>query len=1507
MSLTVLSVRIILLALVTATSLASVQASQPPRPGEEPLRKRFDQNQGSLTHLAERLVRVREQETLLRTARSELAARRSGAAISALQQIFAAPADALEINPQNGLVASIRAQAIQLLTQASPGFQQDWMKTTATIAERDLASALASGELWDFQTVVHRYPLTEAGMRSAFIANTLQRLRGETAAADAQLRTLEAVYRSSVLESSFLALSHQLQRWPVLPGTDAPRQLAQTQLTLPIDRTEGQQTHVSSPWPVPLWQWNESIGSYPGVPQSSGFLQLSGFLPNANPGETEFANWQPAFWQDQIVLRSPFRLAGLNREDGRLLWSLTTDTWTPQQPPDSKAHLEAENPTGSFDLALSNSPYASRQTLRFHSAHGLMSCDSDTLYFVDGFDFFPESTNAGMFGNNRQRGRRVFPGRDDFPAPRRKRGSSLVALRITPEKIPELAWVIGEHQFSYRVQTIDPSSRPIAGRASDQRPSGTLNPEDNRPQQDISNPSRIATTRLQGHDFTSPPVGRGQSLFVLSVAGGQFFLNCIERTTGDLRWQQPLVFSQAPPMLGYNDSSQRDRTNVCLLHEDTVICSLSEGVLVGVQAVDGQLKWATAIDADPDTEDPEWRTQGYDPYGHVFQEVFVPFEGHGIVVCTDTGTERLCGVDAQTGRILWQVSRSVPGQGDSWSSHDRYVAGLTDTSVILIGERHCRSVELTTGVQNWVTPIPATVGRAVCGEGRCLLPAADGRIRIVRTSDGQMAGLENSESPEQAVRFSGALAVSDDLVCLANPVSLTVCRAADVIARQSSGNDAESVLIRCQALLANGEVAQVRHLLMERVRQSDPTDPSESRLTRLLADLILDEIGQQTASSLQNQSDPGTDTTAPGIPSARIDELESLALAPAQRLRSVVLKSLGTLQPPVQQSDLHVLQSLPDWNRPVRISRDWSIRPDVVFQTSNAKDISDLRGLSNSMIRHLVDQRILFPSSVRRIDDLALAELLAARGETAAAECLILRLISDPNEPNKSGSDFLQRLHSPDFWLPRNSPTGAEPTDIVAGPGLNSLTIGQLSLDSQYHLRVPMLELELAEKGLALHSLPSWNRMQYALIDGEPDENLRAIPQLVTIDPADGTQRDRMALEMSFGQNFREFHPLLDGHSTPGLMPILGSDQLVMMSCPASGRLQQLWSRPLPKDALSVVEFGSLGHDHFVWHDGVELHVTSPLTGRDLWTRRIPLPVVEDPPDGVRRLFGDNSVTLVMHPDFAGFDRYRTRDGMFLGTGTLPTKTLDGAGTIGNCLLHVSPEGRLHLFDGTTLDDALADEAEIPLSVHPFHRSWCSLPDGKVLVAATSADGHELVLVDTKTGQVRFRTSLRSQLATDFVFGLTAFERDGSIYVVVEDIDDDGLPIISVTQRRGETAISTGTMLRLDPITGRILWKQQVQSGFAPHIGGDLTDLMMIWRLHRNRGDALQRLEEPSPLKVVLLNKANGAVVGEASCHCTSIPIRCTHNAKDSHIQLFSRDTIFTLRSETPADAKDSP
>jgi outer membrane protein assembly factor BamB len=1506
MSLTVLSVRIFVLALVTATSLVSAQVSQPPHFGKEPFELRFDRNQGSLSHLAERMVRVRELETLLRTARSELAAQRSGAAISALQQIFAAPADSMEISPQIGLVGSIRSQAIQLLTQASPAFQRDWMQTMAMVAERDLASAMASGEIRDFQAVIHRYPLTEVGMRSVLIANTLQRLRGEASAADAQLQTLEAIYRGSVLESSFLVLTRQMHLWSILPGTEAPRQLAQTRLTLPIDRAEAQ-THVSSPWPVPLWQWQESIGSFPGVPQPSGFLQLSGFLPHANPGETEFVNWQPAFWQDQIVLRSPFRLAGLNRDDGRLLWSLTTDTWTPQLPPDSKSHLEAENPVGSFDLALSNSPYAGRQTLRFHSAHGLMSSDSDTLYFVDGFDFFPEFTNAGMFGVNRQGGRRGISGRDDFPAPRRKRGSSLVALRITPENIPELAWVIGEHQFSYEVQTSDPSNRTIAGRANDQQPSGTLTPEDSRPRQDNSNPPRIKTTRLKGHDFTSPPVGRGQSLFVLSVAGGQFFLNCIERTTGDLRWQQPLVFSQAPPLLGYSDTSQPDRTNVCLLHEETVICSLSEGVLVGVQAIDGQLKWATAIDADPDTEDPELRRQYYEPYGRVFQEVFVPFEGHGIVVCTDTLSERLCGVDAKTGRILWQVSRSIPGQGDSWSSHDRYVAGLTDTSVILIGERHCRSLELTTGIQNWVTPIPATAGRAVCGEGRCLLPAADGRIRIVRTSDGLLAGLESPEFPRQAVPLSGALAVSNDLVCLANPVSLTVCRAADVIAAQSSGNDVENVLLRCQALLANGEASQVRNLLMERVRQADPTDTAEARLVRLLADLILDEIGQQTALFLQNQSDGSRDSTDPDNQWARFDELELPALSPAQRLRSAVLKSVGSSGPSVQQPDIQTLQALPNWNQPVRISRDWSIRPDVALRSSAAKDISDLTGMSNPMIRYLAEQRILFPSTIRSGDDFALAELLETRGETAAAECLVLGLMADLNDQDNPGNDFLQRLHSPDVQVASNSSPDKIPTDVPAPPGLNSVTIGQLSIDSQYHLRVPMLELEQAEKGMALYKLPSWNRLQYALIDGEQDENLRSIPQLVTIDPADGTQLARVALEMSFGQNFREFEPLLDGHSAPGLVPILGSDQLVMMSCPASGRLQQLWSRSLPKEGLSVVEFGSLGHDHFVWHDGVELHVTSPLTGHDLWTRRVPLPVVEDPPDGIQRLFGGHSVTLVMHPDFAGFDRYRTRDGMFLGTGTLPTKALDGAGTIGNCLLHVSPEGRLHLFDGITLDDALADEPDIELSVHPFHRSWCSLPDGKVLVAATSANGHELVLVDTQAGKIQFRTSLRSQLATDFVFGLTAFERDGSIYVVVEDVEDAGLPVISVTQRGAETAISTGTLLRLDPLTGAILWKQQVQSGFAPHVSGDPTDLMMIWKLHRNRGDALQRLEEPSLLKVVLLNKANGAVVGEASCNCTSIPLRCAHNAMESQIQLFSRDTIFTLRSETPADTTDSP
>ncbi|MBC7964336.1 MAG: PQQ-like beta-propeller repeat protein, partial [Fuerstia sp.] len=962
-----------------------------------------------------------------------------------------------------------------------------------------------------------------------------------------------------------------------------------------------------------------------------------------------------------------------------------------------------------------------------------------------------------------------------------------------------------------------------------------------------------------GHRFLSPPTGDGTRLFVLTQNDSQKFLNCLQRNTGQLLWRLPLAYTDADAPAFADNSVFLKRTSICVVNGKTIVCSLGDGMLIGVHAIDGTLQWATAI-SEPATL-PQFRFGGPMPLENVSissPSILVPCISEGIVVCGNHASVSLYGLSLKSGEILWKSSRRAFGAGEVGGSPDYYVAGICGRQVILVGDRHCRSVELTTGDQNWVVQIPAGSGRAECRGDRCVIPMRYGQALTVNLSGGTLIPQSIVDAPENSMAQYGAVASDAELVCVSTPTSVAAFPRVDALLKNAdqlpalTANPTKRVLIQAQAHLINGEIEKSLALLKEAVASRSPDAAHVLQIDEFLAELILQQWGRAIEAGREAiTTQPPDKFTLPSteIP-ADVEVLSQLTLPADLKFRASVFQQISESLSDGRSQELAELKQNPDWNRPIRLTSQWSVRPELLLDepSSDVPNAAlELEELSKLELRQLIGHTLQHPGLIP--DDASrqrLANRLISLGEFAAAELFLIQWCESSATINKTSygqaSDLLQQMRSlRGTNVDQNRQVSAQPDENLnrvlsssesPETGITSAVATPLSFELSPFIRQPDEDFEAMDRQVWSQSLPKhWAMNTY--LSGDTDE----LSKLVCIDPLDGSMRDQVALPFTINTAAGRFVPLADGNLTPGIFPVCGTDEMAMMSCPIPGKASVLWTRRFrngEKEALRV-EFGSLGSDHFVWHFGDELHCSDPLTGNDLWTRRRTLSQSDQSImdrgtlASVRRIVGDNQATVVMGSDSRSYERFNTRDGRLLGSGRLAIGKSESVVTVGRCLLYADANARLHLFDGATGEDALEDDEPIL----PLHRESSTngeticqvLENNRVLVVSATL---ELILIDVDHGKVIFRIPASTYVESGFVFSCSAFERHGRLFVALSRQGRSGRAIQQAF-RRGSPQLSNGPLLCLNPVTGEIQWSVNVDQGVFPEVYGDPTDLLVSW------------------------------------------------------------------------------
>ena len=1469
--------------------------------------------------LSQQLIRDRQIELLLRSAEIAQKNGDAGRLGESLLGIFAHEFDVFEFNSDAELASSVRGRAMALLLRSSGQMQRAWLDGNNATAEQQLETAIRNGDRIAVARVAHEFPLTEAGLQAHVVRLTSVLLKGDTRQVASHVQQLEEMYSGTLLqnqlERQLRALKKQVAELEINrdPGDDASRVAA---LSIPTAASTGS---VSPPWPKPLWSWHEKIWRFPGASQPETGTLLSGFEPESENRIDAFNNWRPVFWNNNIVFRTPLRIVGLDRSTGVERWSIPTDTFERQR---DSTYDDLEQEEERRNLR--------RQYLPAHilpicgmAEFGLLAADEDFMFFVDRFGFL---TDSDPFADNPLG--RVIRNRNGFnvieeneDSIRTAVASRLIAIHHSNDASPpKIAWQIGDGQpFQYQpvinVDAIPVEPAPQTSKtveASTTADAGSIK---------VDSEQDETWTR---HRFLSPPTGQGSQLFVLTLNETQVFLNCLQRNTGELLWRQPILFIDANAISFIDTALFAKRTSTCIVAGDTVVCSLADGILIGVRATDGTLLWATTIREQLSVVP---RAQFGSPLSTeesaiTSPSILVPCISQEIVVCCNHASPFLYGLSLKNGEILWKSSRRAFGSGDVGGSPDYYIAGICGDQVILIGDRHCRSVGLKSGEQNWVVQIPASSGRGECRGDRCVIPVREGQALLVNLANGSLITPSFVDPPKGSIDQYGAISSDDELLSVATPTSIVVYPRVDALLHSAdqlpalTANPTRQFLIQAQAHLINGDVDASLALLKDAVAGRKSNESQTPQIDEFLAELILKQWGSRIAAvreaSLNRVSTSGTQIEVAGsavdlIP-ADAAFLSELKLSSEVQFRIGAFRLLSDSSVDQRQTALKELQQRREWRQPIRLTNLWSVRPEILFDLPVPGPLPGERKLEEFSIeelRQLADHVLLHPDL---IPDDASRELLIGqlvrRGEVAFAEVLLIcwhqasrdaraANVSDKPEVVVTAHDnstlqLLNRIRSADFGSQIVSQAEGVTSEIFTPLTFELLPVLQ-NLDTNY---------ETLRRYTGINFLPAQRQIELYL-SPESERN----GKLLTIDTTDGSTRDDVILPFPVDRVTGSYVPLSSGEQTPGLFPVCGTDEMAMMSCPVPGRARALWTKRFrngEKEARRV-EFGALGADHFVWQFADTLHCADPLTGEDLWTRQLTLSNSDQAilhravNSSVRRIAGDRIATLVMGSDSRSYECFSTHDGRRLSSGRLPIGKSESVVSVGRCLLYTDSNARLHLFDSATGNDALKDDEPIsPLSRDD--RAVCQvLENNRVLVVSATM---ELILIDVDRGRVVFRTPASTYVSLGFVYSFSAFERHGRLFAALSSEARSGQSIQQAFMR-GAPSVSNGPLLSLDPSSGEIHWGVNVDQGVFPDIYGDPTDLLVSWSSPKPDLDANLGFEPEDKLIVQVFDETTGQLVARSPVYSSLPPVRCVHLAKEGLFRLTTPNATISIRAPT--------
>ncbi|MFN9721273.1 MAG: PQQ-binding-like beta-propeller repeat protein [Planctomycetota bacterium] len=1483
---------------------------------DEPLRRATDDPERTKALLSDLLIRNRDTELLL------AAALKAGEPITeqsfeSLSRIFEEDLGTLQYDSRTGSSINVRQEALRLLKSAGSSTLKSWSRAREPFASAELKQA---GTLEELIRVEHRYPLTSSGLRGGLSATALLQIRGCHHLANLRLQSLEQIVAGTHLEEELTRSADGLRRAleksnrPENPDGSARSVRGQVVASL-ANRSE--LSTIAPVWPRKSWSWLESIDDYPHAPQPVTWETLSPFVRESFYSLDEFNNWRPILTGNCVVHRTPLRIVALDAQSGREVWSVPTDT---------VAYPRAEWPEQDdaprrFMSVRQKEVTSGIESIRDLQAYGMMSADAEQLYFLDGFTLVDATDDATVIDQEMTFRRLEFT-RREYP-------NRLVAMRFRDGDVPEVAWIVGASEkqdshaaFTYRgVRDLDElkSMAPPAGRRGVHHPA-LPGPEDSNV---VGNHRELS---LDGHAFLSPPCGAADQLFLITEYARQTYVTSLLRQTGRILWQRPVANFGLRSLP--TESSLCVRGN-CLLCDGVLCCVFHDGVVAGLRPVDGELLWATAC-REANQEQGGQRL-GWDfSASDVVREgaAIVPVANSSVMVVFHPVSDHIFAIDARTGGVRWVVSRATFGLPAVDGERDVYIAGITESQVILLGEHHCRALDVTSGEQQWTVDMGESSGRAEVSADRCLIPQKNGQLLTIELATGRLHRLRHRFLPDAPDEPWGALLCSDTHIYVSTPVSMTSFLRCDAILQDEelfrSIDEKPPVLTRARLLLINHSDDEAIRVLREAA--GTPSDVSsataeagdaaiQAELHRTLAEVILqrwaDHYVAASEESRQNVEVMGQSDAAAGLDdagsarvrlqeygrSAEVLQLGDLKLDSDQQLRAAILALLSQSGFTPDAADLADLESFPEWSRIQPMTDDWSVRPDLLLSPLMA----DVQGswnqtsVSVSNCRRIALKMLQFPglmSDASRTE--AVTQQLISLGDFALAESMLL--VWKRSDSTGLADSLLRKVRQTEENPAEDRFPRGFVSSRVSGRRLTVDVINTMDISP-----AAMSLNTLNQSSLkAAQQLPAWLPYHVAISttgDARKQLNIaeRQTGTIVAMIIPGGQVDD---LVPAYPANVAD-------EDQPALLPVLCGDSIEMLNLTRPERSRILWAtKPgevgSHRSLNAYFEFGPVMPDCMIWYSGGSLRCTQSVTGEDLWSRRMSLKGSQAFARGLRRIFGDHRAVVVLSEDHSKLERFRTRDGQSLGTGVLRLRANSDALPVGRFLVYSDANGQITVLDGETgqhrVVEVAAGTSPVITLRHTFHRI-----SGHRVVTVDS--DRNLVVFDIATAKVQCRIPLQSHLRNDQIFDLVVFEQHGRLFVGVED--EVNMYRNAANDPENLPTIQFGVLFHVDPVAGVIKWSRRTdfQSFVVP--AGDPTDVLVAIRdtSWTSAEDEMKR----STIRITLIDGTSGKELADETVSSRR-PYRIAHFATESLLELTAAETVTRIQlapAETQSDDAD--
>lgn len=1354
------------------------------------------------------LVQSREMARLLLSAGRFLDAGNLDEACDILAQLFSEQADSFDLMSDPAITIGIRRQAVDLLKTTTSAARRRWIQVTEPLAEREYAEAVSDRNYGRLLRVAQKYPLTSSALNALVHSARTFHDRGQIRVARRLLKDIQLDYRFNGLPYNANDIVQALDE--DLSVVSRANSIAEvTESILPFASPT---SSVSLPVFKASWTWEESPWTHPSVGRV-----LSGSEFNA---ALQSNGWQPILTANRVIARTPMRIAALDRTNGKLVWSLPTDTLGPMS-------------SGAIQVTASRA-FTASEFLSLDRM-GTMSTDGRTLYFIDGFRTFgPSSANQRPTVNPRQ-GLLFSAVEATEPG-----GTRLVA--VTLDEPASVRWTRGSgSDFPYAV------SQQAAVRPQD------AFTDSGHKHSDSALPGSFDAGNQR---FLGVPTVYDGLLYVLSQDDDRTVLNCIAAESGQLYWQQPLVWAvrDAPRRSRLQWEPSADRSSVCGIVNDTVVCVLSTGVIIGVHATDGSLRWATsAFHESSDLVSAETTVE------------FRPLIQNENLVYAAPHSDHVYCVDAVTGAIQWRVPRAIDAR---YQKIDSY--GLTSSSelVVLIGSTHCRGLRMSDGRQMWLTETDAQTGRGICDSQRCLIPTQNGLITSIDLQTGDADVLSERLMSIGSNRMVGSLVTDDTIICAATPLGISVSGTANSVVDGPAEDSPDAVarpesrLLTAQAMLLRGEIESGLQRLMQLRGIPGVSGPAEE----MMAECVLTVLaagrylpGARSLAYQELQARPIFREIRDDIPQFRIPvEMKQRWSVLTDRFDAVPELVSGRSQ------NLQLLQLLPNWH----------VAADVASAShSEATAISDVvmhdRELhSAESLEWAIRQPSVVGDSATQLKS---AMQLVRHQRLAAAESLLLAAIDDaPEGTSGDFRDLLQQTRTRRFVPPHDpNETG------VVSP--NRFLIEEIST---LHIDSPVMNTVTA--AVRHQSVPSWCRERFFITRRSNYQQISSVDM----------DRSAITALLRLPDGVTNIDSLHDDVLSPGLLPITGPEHVGMVSIVGADGPELLWWKRIDGSDLhsGTPTAGFLSADSFVWKTSSSLNCSHPLTGRQMWSRRF---VSQDDAGSVLPAFegltGDSEVFAISSDGFTSFQLFQTKDGQFLGTETLKSPPADQLITFGRNLLYTDDRNVLRLVDLKTQQDIL----QFPEDIVTMGSPGAELPNGRAVTRTVQGD---ILVINLRSGRIETRTPQIGLFRPAGFSGMDAFERDGRIYVLFRDFRRSSLNI-SASSQTGDMRLESGKLHCLEAATGNLLWTRRSESAVVPEIYGDPLDVIVLWywqnpgyrfelpQINRAFRDEASQGRERS-LTVEVLDGKTGRLLARQRNMNDQPPFRCVHDASSRRLIL---------------------